>query len=90
MNTRMAISAAALTLVCAHCAAQAQTYLGFDRNDYPGDANLKSLRQTFSYTGYWLNNPPGEKTNTWAGIALRSNPPASDFSCCSTDGFTPN
>jgi len=43
------------------------TYLGFDRNDYPGDANLKTLRQTFSYTGYWLNNPPGEKSNTWAG-----------------------
>jgi len=47
--------------------AHAQTYLGFDRNDYPGDANLAALRQTFSYAGYWLNNPPGEKTNTWAG-----------------------
>jgi hypothetical protein len=46
---------------------QAQTYLGFDRNEYPGDANLKTLHQTFSYTGYWLNNPPGEKTNTWTG-----------------------
>ena len=22
-------------------------------------ANLKALRQTFSYTGYWLNHPPG-------------------------------
>jgi hypothetical protein len=43
------------------------TYLGFDRNAYPGDANLKALRQTFSYAGYWLNHPPGEKTNTWAG-----------------------
>jgi hypothetical protein len=43
------------------------TYLGFDRNTYPGDANLKALHQTFSYTGYWLNNPPGEKTNTWTG-----------------------
>ncbi|MGC2772408.1 MAG: glycoside hydrolase domain-containing protein [Candidatus Sulfotelmatobacter sp.] len=42
-------------------------YLGFDRNTYPGDANLKALHQTFSYTGYWLNNPPGEKTNTWTG-----------------------
>ncbi|MGC2449162.1 MAG: glycoside hydrolase domain-containing protein [Candidatus Sulfotelmatobacter sp.] len=47
--------------------AQKSTYLGFDRNDYPGDANLKVLRQTFSYTGYWLNNPPGERANTWAG-----------------------
>ena len=46
---------------------QQSTYLGFDRNDYPGDANLKILKQTFSYAGYWLNNPPGEKANTWAG-----------------------
>lgn len=45
----------------------AAQYLGFDRNDYPGDQNLKVLRQTFSYAGYWLNNPPGENTNNWAG-----------------------
>ena len=43
------------------------SYLGFDRNDYPGDTNLKTLRQTFSYTGYWLNNPPGEQSNSWIG-----------------------
>ena len=42
-------------------------YLGFDRNTYPGDASLKALHRTFFYTGYWLNNPPGEKTNTWTG-----------------------
>jgi glycoside hydrolase-like protein len=57
-------------LVCALVlSAQSQdpTYLGFDRNDYPGDANLKTLRQTFAYTGYWLNNPPGERANSWAG-----------------------
>jgi len=42
-------------------------YLGFDRNAYPGNANLKSLHETFSYAGYWLNNPPGERENTWAG-----------------------
>jgi hypothetical protein len=47
--------------------AQNANYLGFDRNEYPGDANLKALHQTFSYTGYWLNHPPGEKTNTWTG-----------------------
>ncbi|MFZ0815573.1 MAG: glycoside hydrolase domain-containing protein [Candidatus Sulfotelmatobacter sp.] len=46
---------------------QSVSYLGFDRNTYPGDINLKALHQTFSYTGYWLNNPPGEKTNTWTG-----------------------
>ena len=45
----------------------AQAYLGFDSNNYPGDANLKILRQTFSYAGYWLNNPPGAKSNGWAG-----------------------
>jgi hypothetical protein len=43
------------------------TYLGFDRNDYPGDANLKKLHQTFAYTGYWLNNPPEASSNTWRG-----------------------
>jgi len=42
-------------------------YLGFDRNDYPGDSNLRVFRQTFSYSGYWLNNPPGAKTNSWTG-----------------------
>ncbi len=47
--------------------AQNPTYLGFDRNTYPGDANLKTLHQTFSFTGYWLNNPPGERSNTWTG-----------------------
>lgn len=45
----------------------ASTYLGFDRNDYPGDENLPLLRQTFSYTGYWLNPPLGERSNTWTG-----------------------
>jgi len=43
------------------------TYLGFDRNTYPGDADLGSLRQTFSFCGYWLNVPPGETLNTWQG-----------------------
>ena len=50
------------------CRASAQqSYLGFDRNQYPGDQNLKVLRQTFAYTGFWLNNPPGENTNSWQG-----------------------
>jgi len=60
---------ATLGAVLAQCAiAQSQSsYLGFDRNLYPGDANLKVLRQTFSYAGYWLNNPPGENSNSWVG-----------------------
>jgi len=48
-------------------APDASSYLGFDRNDYPGDEHVKALRATFSYVGFWLNNPPGKKTNNWAG-----------------------
>ncbi len=43
------------------------TYLGFDANDYPGDDALPSLRRAFSFSGYWLNAPPGAKTNAWTG-----------------------
>lgn len=42
-------------------------FLGFDRNDYPGDDKMSSMHKTFSFTGYWLTNPPGENTNTWVG-----------------------
>jgi hypothetical protein len=44
-----------------------RAYLGFDRNTYPGDAAIGTLRKTFSFTGYWLNNPPGENSNSWRG-----------------------
>jgi hypothetical protein len=44
-----------------------RSYLGFDRNTYPGDAALPILRKTFVFTSYWLSPPPGEKTNTWLG-----------------------
>ncbi len=57
------LAVAALTIA----AAAQSTYLGMDRNDYPGDAAMKTLRETFAFTGYWLNNPPGEKRNTWQG-----------------------
>jgi Rv2525c-like, glycoside hydrolase-like domain len=43
------------------------SYLGFDRNLYPGDDAMGVLRKTFAYTGYWLSPPPGEKSNTWQG-----------------------
>ncbi len=58
---------AMLILTCGAAALAQNNYLGFDRNDYPGDGNLKVLRQTFSYAGYWLNTPPGASSNTWAG-----------------------
>jgi hypothetical protein len=44
-----------------------RTYLGFDANDYPGDESLSVLKKTFSFSGFWLNVPPGAKTNTWTG-----------------------
>ncbi len=43
------------------------SYLGFDRNIYPGDAALPILRKTFAFSSYWLSPPPGEKSNTWSG-----------------------
>ncbi|HKF50979.1 MAG TPA: glycoside hydrolase domain-containing protein [Candidatus Acidoferrales bacterium] len=51
----------------AEAAMQPQTYLGFDRNNYPGDAALATLRKTFAFSGYWLNAPPGENTTAWTG-----------------------
>ena len=42
-------------------------YFGFDRNDYPGDNLLPALHRSFSYAGYWLNNPPGASSNRWTG-----------------------
>lgn len=59
---------AALFLLTAILRAQSQqTYVGMDRNDYPGDAVMKSLRSSFDFTGYWLNNPPGSNQNSWQG-----------------------
>jgi hypothetical protein len=46
---------------------ETRAYLGFDRNEYPGDAALSVLRKEFSFSGYWLTPPPREKTNTWVG-----------------------
>ena len=44
-----------------------RSYVGFDANDYPGDALLPALREQFAFAGYWLNNPPGTTHNPWAG-----------------------
>jgi hypothetical protein len=56
-------------------AAPAQSYAGFDANEYPGDAALPELRKHFAFTGYWLTNPPGADHNPWVGkrdILLRN------------------
>jgi Rv2525c-like, glycoside hydrolase-like domain len=42
-------------------------YLGFDRNDYPGDTALPILRKSFSFAGYWLSPFPGGNSNSWSG-----------------------
>ena len=56
-----------MLLLLAACANAQQIYLGMDRNDYPGDAAMAALHQTFAFTGYWLNNPPGANRNSWQG-----------------------
>src|SRR5258708_15065440 len=28
---------------------------------------MAALKKNFAFTGYWLNLPPGERTNTWTG-----------------------
>jgi hypothetical protein len=52
-----------------------KSYIGFDRNDYPGDAALSALKRHFDFVGYWLTNPPGEQQNSWSGrrAALEEN-----------------
>jgi hypothetical protein len=69
MTRRLVGALAALLLFGAPSVGDAQqrSYAGFDRNDYPGDAALAALRKSFRYTGYWLNNPPGETQNSWVG-----------------------
>ena len=77
----LAISALALTAVA--CAQQTpppsapppRNYIGFDANDYPGDALLPALRKQFDFVGYWLTNPPNTNSNSWVGkrsILLRN------------------
>jgi hypothetical protein len=60
---------AALAIAFTTAAAQTapKNYIGFDANDYPGDALLPTLHQQFAFTGYWLNNPPGADHNPWVG-----------------------
>lgn len=73
MFPKLLFSLPLMIMVCVPAIAQsgspqaALAYLGFDRNDYPGDDALTSLHQTFVYSGYWLNNPPGSNANTWVG-----------------------
>lgn len=67
IRTMPAVRSLAFVAIAWVSVARAQTYLGLDRNDYPGDAAMQTLRKTFSFTGYWLNSPPGATRNTWTG-----------------------
>jgi hypothetical protein len=42
-------------------------FVGFDRNEYPGDATMAAMHKTFAFTGYWLTVPPGAMFNQWKG-----------------------
>ena len=77
--TQVAFTIAALALASTTRAQQAgpatRSFVGFDANDYPGDALLPILRKQFSFTGYWLTNPPATDHNPWVGkrdILLRA------------------
>ena len=70
MNLILQIVVFAALLMAANSHRQPQAargYLGFDRNDYPGDSAMAELRKEFSFTGYWLTPPPDEKNNSWVG-----------------------
>lgn len=55
-----------LLAVAADVSAQ-KTWVGFDKDGYPGDDLLPALHKTFAWTGYWLSDPPGMNSNPWAG-----------------------
>jgi hypothetical protein len=67
MISRLIVVLALILVFIPPARTQSTVPLGFDRNDYPGDSQLAALRQAFSFTGYWLNNPPGATTNSWTG-----------------------
>ncbi|WP_263381887.1 glycoside hydrolase domain-containing protein [Granulicella arctica] len=58
---------AAISLTAACSLSGQKSYIGFDRNEYPGDASLPALRKHFDFAGYWLTNPPGSHRNGWLG-----------------------
>jgi hypothetical protein len=67
VRLRASVLCAVALLISQSWAQTPASYLGFDRNNYPGDQNLKALRKTFSFAGYWLSRPPSARSNTWAG-----------------------
>jgi len=52
---------------CEQQSSESASHLGFDRNEYPGDEAMATLRKQFVFVGYWLSPPPGGQTNNWSG-----------------------
>ena len=67
MRWKLAVIVFAICIASIASNGQGTSYLGFDRNEYPGDDQLSALHQDFAFIGYWLNNPPGARANTWTG-----------------------
>jgi hypothetical protein len=73
--SRLALFLAAIAVAASTASAQpaapakptAHNYVGFDANNYPGDALLPALHKQFSFVGYWLTNPPRTDSNPWVG-----------------------
>jgi Domain of unknown function (DUF1906) len=42
-------------------------FVGFDRNEYPGDDTMAAMKKQFAFVGYWLTVPPGAMFNQWVG-----------------------
>jgi len=65
---KMAVVAGVFLLSAISALGQSRaSYIGIDRNTYPGDAEVRQLSRKFAFTGYWLNNPPGATSNNWQG-----------------------
>src|SRR5260370_22930820 len=85
-----------ITLCCAKLDSQdpkpagVHSFAGFDRNEYPGDAALPLLRKSYSFAGYWLSPPPGEKSNSWIGKRGVMQAQGFGFYCCSKEELPDN
>src|ERR1039458_7967069 len=67
MRSTVLLLCALGVLQFASIASAQRVYFGFDKNDYPGDSALGALHESFQYTSYWLNDPPGLDHNPWVG-----------------------
>src|ERR1039458_9440207 len=67
MRSTVLLLCALGVLQFASIASAQRVYFGFDKNDYPGDSALGALHESFQYTSYWLNDPPGLDLNPWVG-----------------------